>query len=66
MSEQAERLFEQALRLEGEARAAFVEDACQGLPLLREEVVTLLNEADDADRFFDRLHEAVFASTASN
>ena len=66
MSEQAERLFEQALTLEGEARAAFVDDACQGLPRLREEVIALLDDAGDADRFFDRLHEAVFSSSASN
>ncbi len=65
MSEQAERLFEQALALEPTARSAFVENASSSNSQLREEVMSLLEEADNADEFFDRLGAAVFPSSFS-
>ena len=60
MTERAARIFEQSLTLVPEARAAFVDEKCQGDARLQEEVTILLNEAKAADKFFDRLDEAVF------
>ncbi|MEO5904285.1 MAG: protein kinase [Gemmatimonadaceae bacterium] len=65
MSEQAERLFEQALALEPAARSAYVENASSSDSQLRVEVMSLLEESDNADEFFDRLGAAVFASSFS-
>lgn len=66
MSDQAERLFEQALALQPEVRAAFVEDASLHDPALREELMSLLQDAEAAGEFFDRLSEAVFSSSYSS
>jgi len=65
MSEQAERLFEQALACEPEARTSFVEKAALGDPRLREEVISMLAEAEAADEFFDRLSSAVYPASFS-
>ncbi len=65
MNEQAERLFEQALTLVPEARGPFIDDACRGQPGLHDEVTALLAEAEVADRFFDRLGDAVFSSSST-
>jgi TolB-like protein len=65
MKEQAERLFEQALALGPERRAAFVEDACRGNPDLRQELLSLLAEAGAADQFFGLLNQAVFSASYS-
>ncbi|MEO5590810.1 MAG: hypothetical protein ABIS03_14610, partial [Gemmatimonadaceae bacterium] len=65
MSEQVELLFEQALSLEPEARPAFVERASGSDPQLRDEVMSMLEETDAADDFFDRLSSAVFSSSFS-
>src|SRR5574338_1347031 len=62
MSDRAQRIFEQALTLDRGERLAFVDEACKGEPALREAVLALLNEAESADRFFDRLDAAVFSS----
>ncbi|HET6340799.1 MAG TPA: protein kinase [Gemmatimonadota bacterium] len=61
MSEEAERLYERARALEPGARAVFVEEACRGVPQLREELVSLLAEAEAAEEFFDFLGDAVFS-----
>lgn len=66
MSDQAERLFERALALQPEARSAFVEEASLRDPPLREELMSLLQDAEAADKFFDRLSEAVFSSSYSS
>jgi eukaryotic-like serine/threonine-protein kinase len=65
MSEQAERLFEQALALEPERRTTFVEDACRGNPELRQELLSLLGDARAADDFFGLLNDAVFSASYS-
>jgi serine/threonine-protein kinase len=65
VNERAERIFEQSLALDSEERAAFVDNECRGQPRLREEVLALLTDAEDADKFFDRLDEAVFSSPPS-
>src|SRR5687767_8040660 len=61
MSEEAERLYEQALALEPEDRTAFLEEACRGDPRLHEELVSLLEQAEAADDFFDVLTDAVLS-----
>jgi serine/threonine protein kinase len=65
MSEQAERLFEQALALEPDRRNAFVDEACRGHPELRQELMSLLRESRAADDFFGLLNDAVFSATYS-
>ena len=62
MSEQAERLFHEALGTDPRERIAFIDAQCERQPQLREEVLTLLAEADAAEKFFQRLDEAVFSS----
>ncbi len=60
MSEEAERLYERARALEPGTRGAFVEAACRGDPRLREELVSLLEQAEAAEEFFDLLGGAIF------
>jgi serine/threonine protein kinase/tetratricopeptide (TPR) repeat protein len=62
VSEQAERLFHEALGIEPRERIAFVDGRCEGQAQLRDQVLTLLAEADAAEKFFQRLDEAVFSS----
>lgn len=62
MSEETERLYERARALEPEARTAFVEDAGLGEPRLREELVSLLEQTEAAEEFFDLLSDAVFST----
>ncbi len=62
MSEEAERLYERARALDPEARAAFVEEACRGDPRLRDELASLLGQAEAAEAFFDLLSDAVFST----
>jgi hypothetical protein len=61
MSEQAERLFEQALALGPERRTTFVEDACRGNPETPPgAVVAPRRPPGPADDFFGLLNDAVF------
>ena len=62
MNEEAERLYEEARALDPGARAVFVEAACRGDPQLYEELVSLLEEAEAAEEFFDFLGDSVFSS----
>jgi serine/threonine protein kinase/tetratricopeptide (TPR) repeat protein len=62
VSQQAERLFNEALAIEPGARAAFIDSACEGQAQLRDEILALLAEAEAAEKFFQRLDEAVFSS----
>jgi serine/threonine-protein kinase len=62
VSGEAERLYEQARALNPEARTALVEEACRGNPGLREELLSLLGEADTAEEFFELLGDAVFST----
>lgn len=66
MGEDAERLFERALALEPERRRALVETACRDDPALREELMSLLEQAGAAERFFGLLHDVVFAASYSS
>ena len=62
MSAELERLFEQALSLPRDARAAFVAQAGRDDPALRDELASLLAHADAAEQFFGRLGGAVRAA----
>ena len=64
MSERAERIFHEALSLEPRERIAAIDAQCQGQAELRDEVLTLLAEADAAEKFFQRLDDAVFSSAS--
>jgi serine/threonine protein kinase len=55
MTEEAERLYEQALALPAASRVAFVRDACADRPALGDELISLLAHAGVAERFFDHL-----------
>ena len=57
--DQVERLYEQARALPPEARAQFVRDACGEDTELRWDLSSLLENAEVAERFFERLAEAV-------
>ena len=65
MSDEAERLFERALALKPDDRTAFVEEACRGDPRLHDELMSLLGQAEAAERFFNRLSDAVFSAPFS-
>jgi eukaryotic-like serine/threonine-protein kinase len=66
VSDKAERLLERALSVDRERRAAFIEAGTVGDPELREELISLVNEADSANEFFERLDCAVFSSPISS
>lgn len=61
MNEDVERLYEEARALEPAARPAFVEKVCRGEPRLREELLSLLDQAEEAETYFALLSDAVFA-----
>ena len=62
MNDEAEILYERARQLDPEARSALVEEACQGDPRLRDELLSLLREADAAETFFRLFGDAVLSS----
>lgn len=62
---EAERLYERARALPPAERAALLDDACRDDPRLLEELQSLLDEADRAEVFFERLTDRVFADTDS-
>lgn len=62
---EAERLYERARALPPEERAAFLDDACRDDPRLCEELRSLVDEADRAEAFFERLTDRVFADPDS-
>lgn len=64
MSEQAERLFNEVVAMEPQARIAFIDSACEGQKELRDEVFAYLADSDAAENFFHRLNEAVFSSSS--
>ena len=64
MSDAAEGLYERARSLPREERAAFVGKTCDGDPHLRDELVSLLEQAEAAEGFFQLLSGAVFSRSA--
>ncbi|HET9582240.1 MAG TPA: protein kinase [Gemmatimonadota bacterium] len=57
--EVVDRLYEQARRLDPGARAAFVKTATRETAELRDEVLSLLGEADAAEKFFECLSDVM-------
>ena len=64
MSEQAERVYERARSLPPGERAVFVEDTCRADPRVADELVSLLEQAEAAEAFFQLLSGAVFSRSA--
>ena len=64
MSEQAERVYERARSLPPGERAAFVEDTYRADPRVADELVSLLEQAEAAEAFFQLLSGAVFSQSA--
>jgi serine/threonine-protein kinase len=60
VSPEAEDLYERARALHPEARPAFLRDTCHDDPQLGEELFSLLEQAEAAEGFFERLSDAVF------
>jgi serine/threonine protein kinase len=58
VSETAERLYERALRVPAESRAAFLAAACPDDARLRDEVLSLLDHAEAAEGFFAKLMDS--------
>jgi len=59
VSERAEALYEQARALRPAARAAFLEQACEGDDRLANELRSLLEHAEPAEAFFSGLTETI-------
>ncbi|HJU87160.1 MAG TPA: protein kinase, partial [Gemmatimonadota bacterium] len=57
--QETERLFERAQSMPPEERAAFLAAACDADTDLRAELESLLEDAKPAEKFFDRLGEAI-------
>jgi serine/threonine-protein kinase len=55
VTREVERLYERARELPPDAQAAFVQEHCRDDPVLRDELISLLEHADAAEKFFDRL-----------
>ena len=62
---EAERLYERARAMPPEERAAFLDDACRDDSRLGEELRSLVDEADRAEAFFERMTDRVFADPDS-
>jgi len=65
VSELADRILDEAMTFEGSARTVYVEQSSQHDPALREELMSRLHRAEQADDFFDRLGELVFSTAFS-
>jgi serine/threonine-protein kinase len=61
LSELVEKLLEEAIALEPEARLAYIQQSSRHDPELREELISRLHYAEAADDFFDDLTELVFS-----
>lgn len=66
MSEVSDRILDEAMTFEPQARTAYVEQLSQHDPALREELISRLHSAEVADVFFDRLSELVFSTAFSS
>ena len=63
MTEMAELLYERALGLPMESRAAYLASACADDAQLRDELLSLLGHAEAAERFFGRLMDSMIGRT---
>jgi serine/threonine-protein kinase len=66
VSEVADRILDEAMTFEPEARTAYVEQSSQHDPALRQELISRLHSLEVADVFFDRLSELVFSTAFSS
>lgn len=66
MNEEAELIFEEALELHADERPAFLANACAGNPKLLAELTSLLEQSDNAEKYFDSLQQSVLPSMAAN
>ena len=66
MSEVADRILDEAMILDPEARTAYVEQSSQHDPALRQELISRLHSLEVADVFFDRLSDLVFSTAFSS
>ena len=66
MSELADRILDEAMTFDPQARTAYLEQSSQHDPVLRNELIARLHSAEAADDFFDRLNELVFSSDFSS
>jgi serine/threonine protein kinase len=66
VSDVADRILDEAMTFEPEARTAYLEQASQHDPALRNELMARFHSAEAADDFFDRLSELVFSSDFSS
>lgn len=66
MNEEAELIFEQALELNVDERVAFLAQACAGNHGLLAELTSLLEQSDNAEKYFDSLQQSVLPSMAAN
>jgi tetratricopeptide (TPR) repeat protein len=66
MTNDADRLYERARELPRADRAAFVQAACEDDPALRDELVSLLAQAEAAEEFFARFGDAVFSPAGAS
>jgi len=65
VSEAADRILDEAMTFEPNARTAYVEQWSQHDPALRHELLSRLQSAEAADDFFDRLSDLVFSTPFS-
>jgi serine/threonine protein kinase/tetratricopeptide (TPR) repeat protein len=66
LSELADRILDEAMTFDPQARTAYLEQSSQHDPVLRNELIARLHSAEAADDFFDRLNELVFSSDFSS
>ena len=66
MNEAAEELFERALGVPPAARAALLADLCPEDATLRNELLSLLEHAEAADRFFGRVLDPIIGRLAGH
>ena len=66
LSEAADKILDEAMTFEPQARMLYLEQSSQHDPALRNELIARLHSAEAADDFFDRLSELVFSSDFSS
>jgi len=66
LSDLADKILDEAMTFEPQARTAYLEQSSEHDPALRDELLSRLQSAEAADEFFDRLSDLVFSSTFSD